>query len=175
MAAYAEAIWATWVKGDAAIPAAPESRVLLSERFDDASTLPLWHGVTSDQVETGALGSRLRLTNKSPNGSVYATRWLDVATFAGQRVKISARISGESVGVPPKPYNGIKLMLVVKNPAGKTDQPQAAAAFSGNFEPRLIQFTHAIPADSQEIQLKLGLELAAGSVFYEDIRIEAAP
>ena len=186
MDAYAAAIWKAYTADVAAIPAAaarptPSShsapsntKVLYQETFKAPDAATQWApgpGVIGPGERTNAV----KLTNATSTQTVYYRHKLDAAAFAGRRVVVSARIKGENITAPPKPYNGIKLMLTMTNAEGARDYPQAPAAFTETFGWREVSFTKAIPDNTVDIILVLGLENAAGTIWFEDIKITLAP
>ena len=72
-------------------------------------------------------------------------------------------VRAEQVSSKPKPWNGIKFMLVIQSPDG-TSYPQATLE-TGTFDWRRVSFTAHIPADATNTTLVLGLEQVSGKAW----------
>jgi endoglucanase len=94
---------------------------------------------------------------------------LPADTLRGARIKIEASVKGENITHPPKPWNGIKLMLHTSGPSGDS-WPQAPIA-EGTFDWKPARFIARVAPDTTKAELVLGLEEVIGKVWFDDVKV----
>lgn len=171
MQAYANAIWRVLSEGPApgstAVAPTPGTTVLAEDFTDAAAQASRWHG--SGEIADGSW--RIALT--AP-GSAILTTALPLPAVAGHRVRITARVRADEVTSPPKPWNGIKVQLAITDAEAHKDWPQAQVAV-GTFAWTTVQTVAFIPGNAVDVHFNLGLEAVAGTVWFDDVRIETLP
>lgn len=183
MEAYAEAIWETLRRGDAAIPQLPakpksttESVLLFQEKFSQADTTVLaqWRPPLGLLVES-ELGNVLELKSDDAAKIIVIRRSLPVEKFRGRSVRVEATIRASGVTLPPKPWNGVKLMLDIADAEGGHDYPQASVSTVPELSWQTIGFNRVIPDNTVGLHLAVGLERVAGTLWVEEVRISTLP
>ncbi len=119
------------------------------------------------RVHDGSLEVTLPADGRERNACM--TIPLPVEEYRGLRVRVKARVKAEDVAVPPNPWNGIKVMLVLDAPHGK--QWLQKDGLHGTFDWQPIRFDAAIAPDAVSATLVLGLENTTGRVMIDDIQI----
>lgn len=94
---------------------------------------------------------------------------LPVEQMRGWTVRGSASVKAEQVSPKPNPWNGVKFMLVIETPEGKT-HPQAPLD-AGTYDWKRAGFSVRIPANAVAVTLCLGLENVTGKVCFDDVNI----
>ena len=144
----------------AAASAAPQ--FFLSEDFENPAALSRWSGKAT--LEKGFQSEKaLSLT------SGVVSRRLDAEVLRGCTVRISLMSRAEKVSPKPKPWNGIKCMVIIESPDGK-DYPQAPFD-TGSFEWQPAALRVRIPENATNLTLVLGLEQVTGKVLFDDVKI----
>ena len=142
---------------------------VLHEDVEAAEALAAWTG--SARVETNAAGGRfIRITSSATGASL--TRTLPVETLRGCTLRARARVQASGLSARPKPWNGVKFMLVVEAPSGRS---WPAAGFPAtDFDWQDAAFTADIPTNATRLTLVLGLEEVRGAASYDDVRVTIA-
>jgi hypothetical protein len=159
----------------AAGPEAPASpAVVFASQFDGEGALD---GATvageGVRVEPGAGpdGSPALVVDRPASRGVGSAtaRWaLPIERLRGARIKVEARVRGVAVAEPPKPWNGVKVMLHLSGP--DEQWPQAAAGI-GTFPWSRLQSYVRVPDGATAAELVLGLEATTGRVTFDDVRV----
>jgi len=144
--------------------------VLFTADFQAATAMDGWDGEEGTLVDSDPNGHALRIENANAGSSVLRRHALPVAEIAGSLVTVSARVKAENVSVPPKHWNGIKVMLVLEHAGGGRGHPQIKLS-TGSFDWRNEQETLRVSADVVKATLVLGLEQVTGNVWFDDVRI----
>jgi len=172
MQAYADAAWRV-LQRQAEAPADPPvaiapAGVVLVEDFADPATVPArWQG--SGSADDG--GWRIALDKA---GVSSLTTPVPAERIAGRQVRLSARIRSVDASVRPKPYNGIKVMLITTDAEGGKWYPQVQTS-DGTQAWHVVERIFAIPATVVKAELRIGLEAVSGSVWFDDVRLETLP
>lgn len=148
---------------------AADDAVVFRADFDGPDTLVEWSGTTGKRVDGHEGTPSLQIENAKASGS--AVRYADVPAerIAGRLITMSAVVKAEDVGEPPKPWNGIKVMLVLEREPGKV-YPQIDLP-TGTFDwTRGVQ-TVRVPKNIVKATLCLGLEKVSGTVWFDDVEI----
>lgn len=168
MAAYAATVWRVLGHGSdsvGAVAAAGTTAVISEDFADPAAVAARWHG--GGAADAGAW----RIVLAEPGGSALSTQ-LPLAQVGGHRVHVTARVRAAGVTTRPKPWNGIKVQLAITDAEAHKDWPQATVA-DGSFDWTPVEFYAFIPGNAVRVDLNLGLESVAGSVWFDDVRVEA--
>ncbi len=102
-------------------------------------------------------------------GSSVSSVSLPVEQMRGYTVYCRARIRAQNISRKPQPWNGVKFMLAIDGPAGRT-WPASNLA-DGSFDWQDALFSARIPADATSVRLVVGLEQVSGRAWFDDIRI----
>lgn len=153
---------------EAALAAPAKGQVCFQTDFEGDRALTGWQGAAT--LETGYSSVQaLALEAKPGTKGATVSRTLPLETMSGCSIRCSAMIRAQGVSTKPNPWNGLKFMLIIKNPVG-TSYPQATLQ-TGSFDWRAIHFTARIPADASNVSLVLGLEQVTGKAWFDDIKI----
>lgn len=98
---------------------------------------------------------------------------LDEKRLAGKEIILSADIRQHNVSPRPRPYNGVKLMLVLTGADGKRNYLQASTV-DGSCDWTRRTRSLNIPPDIRKAELALGLENVSGSADFRRIKLEKA-
>ncbi|MGC8828797.1 MAG: glycoside hydrolase family 5 protein [Verrucomicrobiia bacterium] len=139
-----------------------EPNVLNSLNLSDAAAIQLDNGYKSDRS--------LKVKSPSKNGSsnVVARIKLNVDGFKNCTLLCEAMVRAQNVSKPPNPWNGVKFMLIVEGDGKEYLQKNAP---TDSFDWQKIQFLAKIPEDVKSCELVVGLELATGEAWFDDIKI----
>ncbi|MDR3708821.1 MAG: cellulase family glycosylhydrolase [Capsulimonadaceae bacterium] len=153
--------------------AAKRGDVLYTCDFGKPASDAGWQGLSSPSVswdQAATCGKALRITIPAGQpGNASVTRSLDVSTLRGLRVVVSAHVKAYDIVKPEHPWNGVKVMLVVKAPSG-TGYSQKNEVY-GTFDWNEIRFGAEIPEDASSAELVLGIENTSGRAEFSDVRI----
>lgn len=150
-------------------PAAPP----LFRDDGEGDVLKRWRPAANLKAGPGHQGQGLVFDLKE-EGICTTSVELPGATLAGKAVRVSAWAKGTNISTPPKPYHGVKLMLVVTSADGKRDYPQAPAP-SGSFDWRELGWNLTIPPQTTKLELVVGLEKVSGTLSLDDLSVSLAP
>lgn len=147
-----------------------QSDAFFTESFRTPSGLSArWSG---SPIVTEANGSDYALRVTSTGGTSLLTATLPVDVIKGRNVVLKAKVKG-NVSTPPLPGNGIKVMLVYVS-GGTTYSPQIPLGASiANWTDVCIPVE--VPAGATSASIKLGLEAVTGTVWFDDVSVEADP
>lgn len=169
MQAYADAAWRVLQHlppaGAEAPAAAGPAGIVLDEDFaDPAMVAARWKGAGA--VDDG--GWRIALDKP---GSASLRTVLPAERLAGRTVRIAARIRSEATTPRPKPYNGIKVMLVTTDAEGVKNYPQLPT-LDGTHPWTVAEAVVPVSATVVQAELLIGLEAVAGAVWFDEVRVE---
>lgn len=146
-----------------------QGATVIEETFEERNTPRLWkaseHG--SHRIIRVGDGNVLQIDNEK--GSAAAIFPLPAEALRGMKLRVEARVKAENVSLPPKPWNGIKLMLHTSSPA-EEEYPQATIDV-GTFDWTKATFSASIPRDATAMELVIGLEESSGSVWFDDVKV----
>jgi hypothetical protein len=137
--------------------------------FDESDVLDRWTGSRAQQVAPVDKTIRISLPAKGNEKHASVTQKLPIELLRGTRLRISGRIKSENVEMPPQPYNGVKMMLILDGPGG-TQWLQQDKIW-GTFDWKEVFFLAAVPEDISEATLLLGIENTTGTAWFDDITI----
>ena len=152
--------------------------------FEAPDALRGWQGQRPPQVRIEQVrieqvrGDSHVLRVEAPRGApgyVSARIGLPLEALRGSRVRVEALVKADGVTPPPKPWNGIKVMLHSQSPGGDRWEQQNNVA--GTFDWKLVRFTARVPEDATAAWLVLGLETVSGVAWFDDVKVvvTAAP
>jgi len=144
--------------------------------FSDPGADAGWQGMDNPAIgwkATPPSMKALRIVN-AVGGALNAAAYipLDVAKVRGHRLVVSANVKATDVVKPPQPWNGVKVMLVVKSPKG--DQYDQLPDVHGTFDWRDIRFNSDVPANATSVTLVLAIENTSGTADFDNVKITAA-
>ncbi|MBI4979267.1 MAG: cellulase family glycosylhydrolase [Spirochaetes bacterium] len=125
-------------------------------------------------LAAGIAGNAMTISLDDASQSRYTAAVLPVGQMKGKRMECIASIKGENVSEPPKPYNGIKLMLSIAKSDGRKDNPQKNLPF-GTFDWTNVSFTWQVPENATNAELILGMEKISGTVWFDTISVREVP
>lgn len=157
----------------AEMPKTAETKVLpagvfFDEDFENGD--PKAFMVKSYTLEDGASGKALAIDLNDSTKSKNTVAVLPVDQMKGKKVVCRAKVRAQGVSEPPKSYNGIKYMMIVTKADGKKDYLQQNLP-GGSFEWKEVSFPVAVPENATRLELQLGLELVAGKVWFDNIKV----
>jgi len=137
--------------------------------FDRRHALASWQGDAGRLVADPTGGRCLLVESRDPATGAARRLELPAARLAGKLVTLSARVKAQGVGQRPKPWNGIKVMLVLETEHGKL-HPQLPLEV-GSFDWAQVRRTLRVPSSVRKATLVLGLERVSGKVCFDDVAI----
>jgi hypothetical protein len=139
---------------------------LFTESFDGSSP-----GVPQPLLEAvSGRGNVLHLSvpADSMKGKTI-TLSLPVEKLRGQRVFVSADVKVVNVSPKPNSWNGVKVMLVLDTPSGRSyPQPEIPI---GTVDWQKYSTSLTIPETTTSAELVLGLEQVTGEVWFDNLRV----
>lgn len=148
-----------------------KDQIVYQTDFEGSNVLQGWSGAA--EIELGCASPQsVALQAKANASDAIISRKLPVNLLRGCRIRGSASVRAEQVGAKPNPWNGIKFMLIIEAPNGKS-YPQASLE-TGSFDWRTVRFTASIPADTTDVTLVFGLEKVTGKVWFDDLKLVVA-
>lgn len=144
------------------------------ETFDDPAEVGAhWQGQPYTLASHGS-GSALSVTNTAATDSKYATASLPVAACNGRRLLITGQVKAINVSQPPHSYSGVKFMIHYITADGQNVYPQAVVDY-GTFDWKHVYLVAVLPTNVTSIVLTVGLELASGTVEFDNVQVESTP
>ncbi len=146
------------------------AEVIYETGFEGVAGLKGWSRNADSALTKGYRSSRSLSVNASGgtrNASIRTA--LPLEKLRGARVKVEAMVRAENVTQPPKPYNGIKVMLHTVAPGGLNYNQQNNVF--GTFEWKPVRFVTSVPLDATAAWLILGLEQVNGRVWFDEVRV----
>ncbi len=153
----------------AASSSSPTASGVIFEDLLDDETSKKWQPVTY-QYKAGKNGKALAIRSEDPTKIINTAVLLPMDPIKGKKINVSAFVKADKVGAKPKPYNGIKMMLVVTGADGKKEYPQAPIEV-GTFDWTKASLSYPVPEQAVSVQLILGLEVVSGEVLFDEVRV----
>lgn len=146
--------------------------ILSAEHFDDGNVASRWSGAPYSLVVNGtSLGCEI--TNTNPATNKVITRTLSHTQLRGRRITLQALVKATNVSATANSWNGIKVMLTYQKSDGSYAYPALnISPASGTFGWKRFQSEFPIPEDITSLTLTLGLEVASGTVAFDDVIIK---
>ncbi|MBL8992716.1 MAG: hypothetical protein JNM63_05205, partial [Spirochaetia bacterium] len=178
MQSYADALWkafqenpkmpAAELSAKRRIKAAGGSETVFEDLMDDESSKKWQPAIYT--FESGKNGKALSINNDDASKNQSVSLNLPVDKIKGKKITVSALVKADKVSAKPKPYNGVKLMLITSDAEARKDYPQAPIE-TGTFDWKQVSFTYSVPDMVVSAQLVLGLEVVAGKVLFDEVRV----
>lgn len=161
--------------------------VFFVETFDpNAAVSARWGGTTATGVsfDTVNSNSSLVITIGTGGAAIYTTATLSTTTLQSRRIILRAKVKGSNIALNSgaASYQGIKVMLIYQATGGGLtyDQIDFSSTNSngigtGTFDWKTVSKEITLPASLTNIKLQLALENATGSVYFDEVRVEADP
>jgi len=144
--------------------------------FSDPGADTGWQGLDNSAIgwkATPPSMKALHIVNPVNGGhNAAASIALDVAKLKGLRLVVSANVKATDVIKPEYPWNGVKVMLVVKSPKG--DQYDQLPDVYGTFDWRDTRFNSDVPANATSVTLVLAIENTSGTADFDNVKVTAA-
>jgi len=120
----------------------------------------------------GFEGSRSLLIERVERGS--STRRFPIAAEALDErfATLRAVVKAQDVSKPPKPWNGIKVMLVLETVSGARHYPQISMP-AGTFDWKQMSERIRLPRDIKDAELVVGLEAVSGRAWFDNLQVVA--
>ena len=134
----------------------------------DAVTAP---GSDEGRLVAGYQGGRSLLVESAEPGTRSRRFAIAPEQLADRFATLRAVVKAEGVSEPPKPWNGIKVMLVLEMADGSRQYPQIALP-AGTFDWRRMTEAIRLPRGIQKAALVVGLEAVSGRVWFDDLEVE---
>ncbi|MBL9178317.1 MAG: cellulase family glycosylhydrolase [Verrucomicrobiaceae bacterium] len=145
---------------------------LFEEGFDSPDALSKWQPAQSAHIRIEGTRDSQALRVEAPAGVTNhaGTRiTLPLDALRGTRVRVEAMVKAEGVTEPPKPWNGIKVMLHSQSPDGEKWEQQNNV--HGSFDWKRVGFTARVPTEATAAWLVLGLEAVNGVAWFDDVKV----
>ncbi len=113
----------------------------------------------------------VKITATDATQSALASFVVDIDKVRGKTIELSAKVKGEDISKPPKPYLGLKMMLIVVEADGKTRYPDTTR-LTGSFGWRKLKTRTVIPADAKSVTIQIGLQNSTGTVYFSDLELD---
>ena len=156
-------------------PGSPPARgdVVYQNTFDQTNALRGWQG--SGGLEPGYQSDHALAVERRLDAPAHASSMvlrLPADQVRGCTVRATVMVRAENVSAKPNPWNGIKFMLALEAPNGRS-WPQAEIG-TGGFDWKRVAFSAHIPPAATNVSLVLGLEEVAGKVWFDDVKLVVA-
>ena len=121
-------------------------------------------GVGEAIFDNGAL----RITSRGPSKVVRID--LPIDQIRGTRILLTGTIKAADVAKPPKPWNGVKLMIQTESPTGPGYFSPIDLA--GTFDWRPASAPAFVPRDATAARIVLGVEDTTGTAWFKDVSVK---
>ncbi len=148
---------------------------LCDDLIDKADSLKAWRNASvmtflpDGGPEKGE--SAVKITAADATKPAMALFPVPIDKVRGKTIILSAKVKGENISKPDKPYLGIKMMLVITGADGKINYPDTAR-ITGSFDWRELKTMATIPPDAKSVMIQIGLQNSTGSIYFSDLELE---
>jgi len=143
-----------------------DEKVVFQCDFDEAVIL----GSSEGRLVVGFEGSQSLLIERAEQGS-YSRHFVVAAEqFDDRFATLRAVVKAEGVSEPPRPWNGIKVMLVLEMGDGSKQYPQIQMP-AGTFDWRQVSQTIRFPKGVKDASLVVGLEAVSGRAWFDNLEV----
>jgi len=143
-----------------------DEKVVFRCDFDQA----IAPGSSEGRLVVGFEGSQSLLIERADRGS-YSRQFVVAAEQLDDRfATLRAAVKAEDVSEPPKPWNGIKVMLVLEMADGSKQYPQIQIP-AGTFDWKKMMQTIRLPKDVKKASLVVGLEEVSGRAWFDNLEV----
>ena len=131
---------------------------------------PMAPGSSAGRLVVGFEGSQSLLIEWADPGS-YSRRFVIAAERLNDRfATLRAMVKAENVSEPAKPWNGIKVMLVLEMADGSKQYPQIQMP-AGTFAWKQMAQTIRLPKEIKKATLVVGLEEVSGRAWFDNLEV----
>ena len=156
-----------------AVDALNRGDLILQHNFDGPTEQAIWNpfiGSLIQLVTTDRANQALRIERNQLNSpSTWVPIPLPALVLRGCKIRIQAVVKAVNITEPPKPWNGINIMLHTQRPSGD-NYPQQNLP-QGTFDWYTVDYIASVPLDTQQASLGLGLEAVTGVVWFDDLKV----
>ena len=143
-----------------------DERVVFRCDFDEAVA----PGSSEGRTVVGYKGSQSLLIELAQPGSLNRQFAIAADQFDDRFTTLRAKVKAEGVSEPPRPWNGIKVMLVLETADGSRQYPQIQIP-AGTFDWRQMAQTIRLPKDVKHASLVVGLEAVSGRAWFDNLEV----
>lgn len=158
-----------WLAAPVGVAQPPDKGTVILEADFESAGDPVWPAGL--QFDSGWQSARSLCVGSDTNGRTVSVR-LPAEVLRGCTVAATAMVKADDVSARPNPWNGVKFMLAIEAPGGRS-WPQASLGV-GTFDWQRAAFNAKIPADATAVTLVLGLEQVTGRVCFDNVKIAVA-
>ena len=150
---------------------AAELKIQWSEDFSEAETLADWQGGSAAEWLPGLeKGNAVYFKKEEARGGRGISCQLPKELLGPGELFCTAWIRWENISKKPQSWNGVKFMLIVDSPGGRS-WPQHQLE-EGSSDWRHVSFIVNLGDEATALTLHLGLEEVSGEVWFSDLKIE---
>lgn len=164
------AVLSTWAQSERS---PYKGQILFATDFEAQPALKGWEGRST--LAAGYQSDHSILVERrtgDPSNASATVRSLPVEAIRGCTLRATAMVKAENVTAKPNPWNGVKFMLALDAPGGRS-WPQAEID-TRTFDWRRATFSARIPPDATSVTLFLGLEQVEGKAWFDNLKITVA-
>jgi endoglucanase len=147
-------------------PALADEKVVFRCDFDEAVA----PGSTEGRLVAGYKGSQSLLVELAEPGTRSRRFTIAAGQLDDRFATLRAVVKAENVSEPPKPWNGIKVMLVLETVNGSRQYPQIQMP-AGTSDWKQVSQTIRLPKDIKAATLVAGLEAVSGRVWFDNLEV----
>lgn len=167
-------LWAVAVCAQEAPPKIGD--VVYQTDFEDPASRDAWTKIpaaTWDQMEGHGTCLQVKVPLDQSKASNMVGMKLDVTRYRGCQVVMECVAKAEGVTKPSASYLGVKFMVHWVSPSAGQFWGNPNDVY-GTFDWKPLRYAARIPADVSSVDLSLGLQDCAGTVWFDDIKIRVA-
>jgi len=146
--------------------AAGDEKVVFRCDFDNAVA----PGSNDGRLVVGFEGGRSLLIERADRGSTSRRFAIPPERFDDRFATLRAAVKAEAVSEPPRPWNGIKVMLVLEMEDGSRQYPQIQMP-AGTFDWKQMSQTIRLPKDVRSASFVAGLEGVSGRAWFDNLEV----
>ena len=121
------------------------------------------------QVPGRGRAVHVSVTPDTPGPSRTIALPLPLEKLKGKRLFLGADVKTVNISPKPNPWNGVKVMLIIETPSGRSyPQPDIP---DGSIEWRRFSTSVVVPPTATNLLLVLGLEKVTGEAWFDNVRI----
>ena len=152
-----------------------ETAPFYSEPFDRYDSARVHFGdTTTYKLVADTFLTCAQIKNSDSTKTQSCTDSLPIDSLRGWKIVLSAWTKATGLSTPPASYNGVKVMVVIRNSDGTTSYPQLTWPSGASYGWTRTVTPISVPSDAQWCKLTIGLEKVSGSVRLDSIKIVRA-
>jgi len=153
----------------ASVWAQPEAEPIFSVDFNQPDALEAWSNGGELVEHDGGQALLIERPEGTEGTSTIVQCQVPVEEIAGKMITLQGAVKAEGVSIPPKSWNGVKVMLILELDGGR-QYPQLALDV-GTYDWRTTTRAIRVPRAVTGATLTLGLEKVTGRAWFDDITI----